>query len=249
MDNRELERRLSRMEAANECSNLMSQYQFVHTAAQQQAIVDLFALETPGVRMEMATNIFDGPEKIKVFWLEKMAAQEQDLTGRVNKHDLVNPILVVADDAKTAVGVWAATGLETGIDEEGNFASYWAWSEYKVDFVRENGKWKFWHFRMYPQILTPFDGNGWTETAYYDFFPNVAKYVGFQVLPHLNPQYAPSRRKECHPFTLETASCDMHDLIPSLPEPYDTWKEEWNEVERELKIEKESTNNNEGKRS
>ena len=131
----ELERRIARMEAVNACANLMGRYQVLHTAAKQQEIVDLFALRTPGVRYEAATNIFDGPEKIRKFWLEKMAAQEEDLTGRVNRHDIMNPIIVAADDAKTVIGYWTAIGLETGIDENGAFASYWAWTTIR-SFVR-----------------------------------------------------------------------------------------------------------------
>jgi hypothetical protein len=232
---RELERRVARMEAVNACANLMGTYQILHTAARQQEIVDLFALKTPGVRHEAATNIFDGPEKIKKFWLEKMAAQEDDLTGRVNRHDLMNPIIVAADDAKTVVGYWTAIGLETGIDEEGEFASYWAWTTYKCDFIQEDGIWKIWHMRMFPQILTPFDGKGWTDIPNYDFFPNVAKYKGFQVLPHLNPDYAPTRRQVCKPFSLDDADCDIHIPWPSIPTPYDTWHEEFDILDREMK--------------
>ena len=133
-----LELRIARMEAVNECSNLMSKYQLYHTATDSEGVLNMYALKTPGVRMEHNGNVFDGPDSIRGS-LMALAADEEDMVGRIYKHDLVNPVVVAADDGKTVVGTWNSIGLETGVDENGDYASYWHWVAYKVDFIQEDG--------------------------------------------------------------------------------------------------------------
>ena len=225
----ELKRRLDRVEAYIEITTLMSRYEWIHTASDQQGNYDLYALETPGVRQEFSQRVFDGPEGIKRNLLDWNSAIEEDLTGKIFQHDLVTPYVVVADDCQTAIGMWNSIGIETMDGKDGNPVSVWCWCKYKVDFIKENGEWKFWHFRFYPIIKTRFDGDGWGSEAW-------IKDSDYNLPPYNRAakEFAPDRLKYVCSFRLDTADCDVHNNLPEIPPVrYDTWHEEWNAVDRE----------------
>ena len=226
---KDFERRLERMEAYMDICNLMSRYEWIHTASDQEGNMKLYALETPGVRQEFAQRIFDGPEGIERNLIKWNSAIEEDLTGKIFQHDLVTPYVVVADDAQTAIGMWNSIGIETMDGADGDKVSVWCWCKYKVDFIKENGEWRFWHFRFYPIIKTRFDGNGWGQEAWL----NNADYI-LPPYDRSSKEFAPDRLKYVCSFRTDTAECDVHQCMPEIPPVrYDTWHDEWNEVERE----------------
>ena len=89
--------------------------------------------------------------------------------------------------------------------------AYWAWLKYGADFVKEDGKWKFWHLMVFGLFFTPYD-KPWTE----------------QVL-------APDQGQSCLPDELKPlkttnywtsySTTEAQKLIPIPPEPYETWDE------------------------
>jgi hypothetical protein len=65
-------------------------------------------------------------------------------------HTNLLPVIEIAGDGKTAKGTWYSIGLNVtpnvGADGKTTVRSHWAPEKYAVDFIKEDGKWKIWHF-------------------------------------------------------------------------------------------------------
>ena len=76
-----------------------------HTADMHRECVDLFALQTPGVRAEMMWGVYEGPEGIERLypgWHMWMGEEAQD--GQLHMHTLTTPVIEVAGDLKDRQG-------------------------------------------------------------------------------------------------------------------------------------------------
>jgi len=65
--------------------------------------------------------------------------------GMFQMHTLTTPIIEVAEDGQTAKGMWYTPGMVGGVDRDGRLRNEWLWEKYAVDFIKEDGQWKFWH--------------------------------------------------------------------------------------------------------
>jgi len=76
-------------------------------------------------------------------------------TGGANMHMVTTGHIQVASDGKTAKGIWYSPGFltETGTDGKGKAA--FDYKRYGVDFVKEDGEWKIWHFIAFTDFITP----------------------------------------------------------------------------------------------
>jgi hypothetical protein len=116
----------------------------------------------------------------------------------------------VARDGKTAKGVWISPGLETRKTEDtGKFVGLWVWGHYGVDFVKENGKWKFWHFHVYAFLATPYD-KSWTEPI--DLSAQL--FLPDEIRPDVLNDY----------YEMYTTTAEI-PYLPVPPEPYETFDE------------------------
>lgn len=68
-------------------------------------------------------------------------------------HTQTTPIIEIADDGKTAKGIWYSPGIAYGavIKDDGTVGTsgMWFWEKYGADFVKEDGEWRLWHIQMY----------------------------------------------------------------------------------------------------
>lgn len=80
--------------------------------------------------------------------------QQMLRTGPSNMHMVTTGHIQVADDGKTAKGLWYSPGFlnETGTD--GNPKSAFDYKRYAVDFVKEDGQWRIWHFAAFTDWTT-----------------------------------------------------------------------------------------------
>jgi len=216
---KEMQLRIERLEAAVQIQNIMSRYQSYHSASDQEKTVELFAKKTPGGKLIFRGAIYEGYEGVKNHFLVWMTEAEKDLTGKLYLHEVVSPIIEVAKDAQTAKAQFSSIGCETAFGPNNTLMSLWSWDKYHVDFVREDGEWKIYNLDFHTTFLTPYEGKGWTEEPEY----NMAKYVPADA-------FDISKRKEdgqtAVPYkalSLTSPDCDIHDLIPEPPLPYDTW--------------------------
>lgn len=60
-------------------------------------------------------------------------------------HPFSTKLLCVAEDGKTAQGIWMGIGIETAPDNRGNLDGKWINERMAIDFIREDDGWKIWH--------------------------------------------------------------------------------------------------------
>ena len=124
-------------------------------------------------------------------------------------HYLTNQVLEIAGDGVTAKGVWFSPGiLSTVID--GKPQASWAYRKYGVDFVKEDGVWKFWHLHVYNVFTTPFEKN-WTETkennttATGEYGPDRGPTYSWRYSPELFTEPVPKPPQPYYTFNPETS--------------------------------------------
>jgi hypothetical protein len=89
--------------------------------------------------------------------------EDNECIGTTIMHTLTTHVIEVMRDGKTAKGVWVSPGHLTTVSDR-KLQAYWFWERYGVDFVKEDGKWKICHLRVYTDFLAPYEKN-WVENA------------------------------------------------------------------------------------
>ncbi len=124
------------------------------------------------------------------------------------------PIIEIAGDGKTAKGLWYIFGSETEVTPEGP-VSTWVMGRLGVDFVREDGKWKIWHF-LFIQDIDAEVGTDWSEAK--EQKPVNSKYAA--LLDYKMPEpNVPKKLNEIYHGKRKLVP------IPAIPEPYMTFAE------------------------
>ena len=153
-------REIERLQAVNEIQNLMSKYEYLHMTGRQKEKMELYAKNAPDVRISIKEmGYWEGPDAPQRAWgIGERQSAEQGNVGTMGIHPTTTPIIEVAGDGKTAKGVWIGTGFVASKDREtGKPRCMWEWDRYGVDFVKEDGKWKFWHFNGMVQFASPYE--------------------------------------------------------------------------------------------
>ena len=206
MAKKSLEERIERLEDIHEIQNLMSKYEYFHTAGWHDETAELFATKTPGVKADIVDwGLYEGTEGIKRLYSKVHKYVEGNRIGCMSVLPISTPVIEVAGDGETAKGLWIMTGSVT-FPVKGKLQGNWAWGKYGIDFVKEDGKWKFWHVHVYAIFFTPYE-RSWVEASE---IPN-------RPIPdELKPDKPPSYLWTYTP-TAKT------ELVPVPPEPYETW--------------------------
>ena len=144
---------------------------------------------------------------------------EGERIGQMYMHPLTTPLIEVAGDGQTAKGIWISPGQEATSIGSDVLKAYWAWLKYGADFVKEDGKWKFWHLNVFGIFLTPYD-KPWTEQA-------LPPYTGEVALPD---EFKPDKVTT---YWTTYSPTGQQELIPVPPEPYETWDESTSYVKPE----------------
>jgi hypothetical protein len=199
-----VEQELDRLLAVHEIQNLMSKYEYFHVAGMDEAVIGLFAQKTPGTKLEINRGLYEGIEGVRKFVMAT-AKGEGDRIGHLHLHTLTTPVIEVATDGRTAQGVWVSPGVETAPGPNGQFSAGWSWLKYGVDFVKEDGVWKFWHFHLYRIFSAPYN-ESWASQ------------------PAPTPRTAPEADRPATFYAGYTPATKMEN-IPAPPAPYDTWDE------------------------
>jgi hypothetical protein len=165
-----LTKKLEKMEACHACRNLMGKYSYYHTASRNREFVELWAKRGDDL-LVMPWGEYEGFNGIKACYVEDHGDRSdpailERLRGGVFMHEMDTEILQVAEDGMTAKGSWLSPGHETYVDREpggdGKAHAEWAFSKYAVDFIKEDGVWKFWHMRLYPIFKGDY-GKSWVD--------------------------------------------------------------------------------------
>lgn len=201
--------------AATECMKLISRYCYMTGPAKGSKWYDLsFAKKAPDIAIghgQMGINV--GKEKLDAMFSGRPPEMPEGLSrsrvGHCFLHPTASQLIEVAADGKTARGMFMSIGIESASDERGILTPAWGWGNYAVDFIKEDGEWKIWHFYIHRIFRGDFF-QSWTvynpdiEKGYYDM-PEDKRYTK---PPKDDSPYRPNRE-----FVLK----------PDAPEPYETF--------------------------
>ena len=207
----DLRLRIERLEAAQAIQNVMSTYEYLHSAYRNADIVGLFA-DVDDVLIEMPAGIWRGRDAAhRCFGVTfEKELTKPDRRGELVEHTLTTPIIEVAGDAKTARAVWNSPGHEVHRFfwvEESPRIEFWYWCTYSVDFLRTDEGWKIWHLHVYQT---------WAS--------EVGKSVVDSPVPPEPPiPNGPGRPDEPISFDTKYSVDRAPQLVPVPPKPYDTY--------------------------
>ena len=216
--NQQQNRRIQRLEDVHEIANMMGRYVYLHEVQRDPEFYNtMFAKKTPGVSWEVAhMGVFKGRESIKRALDAHGPRDGKIAPGTLFIHTLTSPVIEVAGDGQTAKGIWTSPGAETLPDPTtGKSKGFWAWTKYGCDFVKEDGRWRLWHYHVYRLFLTPSDTDYCEE---YELKIMDAPTEGGEKIgpPGMQPD-EPSTYD--NPYSLSY----VPELVPAPPEPYETW--------------------------
>ena len=132
----QLENSLHQAQALRDIKRL--QYSYAHYAESGLwlDLGDLFAVN--GVA-HYSQGDFRGPESLRKFYLQELGRGQLGLAeGRIYPHIMIQPVVTVAEDGKTAKGRWHVIAM---LGSYGTSAS-WAGVVYENRYVFEDGVWK-----------------------------------------------------------------------------------------------------------
>lgn len=199
-----------RLEAAQACRNLMGRYSYLHTAFRNKEFMELWA-KREDVSQTMPFGKFIGYEGVYQSYVDfhgdrNNPADYEELRGLMMIHEMGTDVIEVAADGKTAKGIWISPGTETA-PSPGKEKGSWCWGKYEVEFIKEDGEWKFWHMTLFPLFLTPYN-RSWGEPA--------LDMVGSKEMPGMG--------EFCHPLDKPMWTYGPDAVYPedepAIPRPY-----------------------------
>lgn len=222
----------------NEINNLMSLHAWYHAALMHDVEIDeIWSKRNDIVLWFEQSGVFKGPEAIKQGYGRKVS--RESTKGFFTWHTITTPVVEVAEDGKTAKGIWYTPGM-VGCFQNSKSNFNWMFEKYGVDFIREDGVWKIWHMHVYTDT-------GWSigETISADGsmggVPEVLKAIGSLCAPAPRDESAGDKTSAS---SNEENARDSNDqkyrplspttelqLRPRPPVPYRTWSETWSYVD------------------
>jgi hypothetical protein len=218
--------------------NLFSQYMYLHNAFRDEEIIPLWAKKgTPDVRAQYSNlGVYTDWDKIVSYHRGRPAPR-----GKLIFHYITTPIIEVAGDGQTAKGLWIVNGIESGLvaPEHARNMPDWMFEKemidgkkvwmhnvylkYGVDFIKQDGEWKIWHFHCFEVARAPY-GMGWipfAAAAQDDAFNFDLMYIGDDGAPVFMPQVDGPATVLNNTYRTDTAQT----LEARPPEPYFTFSE------------------------
>lgn len=218
--------------------NLFSQYMYLHNAFRDTDIIPLWAKKgTPDVRAQYSNlGVYTDWDKIISYHQGRPAPR-----GKLVFHYVTTPMIEIAGDGQTAKGLWIVNGLESGLVDPENAKNMPAWMfekemvngkkvwmhnvyiKYGVDFIKQDGEWKIWHFHCFEVARAPY-GMGWipfAAAAMDDAFNVDLMYVGEDGKPVFMPPVDGPATVMGNMYRTDTPQ----RLEARPPEPYHTFSE------------------------
>ena len=156
------------------------------------------------------TGFYVGMDAIRGYYVDKHLAEMGDGKGYLSNHPMTTSMIRLAEDGKTARGLWYSIAQETRPNGDGTAKALWTPEKIAVDYVREEDGWKIWHIMIANDLVCEAGGNFEEGSVYVDYATDpVAVEFGEPTIPML-----------AHDQTF-----NWWDNYPAMPVKYDTWKE------------------------
>lgn len=158
----ELLRRITALEDRNAIENLMSRHEYLHAGNENGLEFETCFTTRDDVTFEPEDwGVWEGADAVKDCYV---TGAPPPMPGLLTEHATTTSLIEVADDGQTAKGIWISPGHETFPIPGQVPAAMWSWGRYAIDFVKEGGEWKFWHFHILTTFRTPFE-TSWVDNA------------------------------------------------------------------------------------
>lgn len=228
------EQLVSRWEDRREIKNLMGKYAYCILLKKESEIFDmLWSQEQPDICLGFNKGYYTGKAAVARYYesihknnllkasvLKKVFPEQ--LGGKTDEElygigdfeyvPLSTPVIELAEDGKTAKGIWYSQGTYADVGTSGP-VSYWTWRCYAIDFIKEDGEWRIWHLLSVEDINHP-AGQNWTkEPEPYPELPEFAELSAVFIPEPTVPEAVRELYYPGRPFAKQ----------PKLPEPYETF--------------------------
>ncbi|MGM9615511.1 MAG: nuclear transport factor 2 family protein [Oscillospiraceae bacterium] len=240
--------------AYQECQNLAGAHEFYHTALDHQGELDnCWVTEDPYKETMSWTNntqFMYGYDNVWEFYCgtsltghgESTQAQAMavDTTGQITMdeewyaagtlwyHMLMSPVIEVAKDGQTAVGLWQSFGTVTEVS-----MCQWTCEDYTMVFVKQSdGEWRIWHLRTFVHFYTTYGYNWYEQNMATQGTGGTNQPAGVGVLVDSasgEPSGSgdmPQAGNEGYSITgTYYVGLDLYKVpvLATIPQPYDTW--------------------------
>ena len=224
---------VGRWEERREIKNLMGRYAVSFLLKKEKTMFEDFWSSREDVSMGMNDGWYVGPASIRAWFAAidravvlKAALLKADLPDKLGDQKdadiygigdfdvkpLGTPVIELADDLKTAKGIWYSQGSRADVTAAGP-VSYWTFGVFAADFVCEDGAWKIWHLQ-YLEDINCICGQSWAGEQ--KPYPELEAYAAMKDVKMPEPDVKVTLRE------YYTPSRKMAKL-PPLPVPYATF--------------------------
>ena len=226
---------MDRWEDQRAIKNLMGKYANLLILNREEDMFDLLWASAEDVCLGFNGGWYRGQEAVRGYWQacvernmlvakllqkrfpSKLADKTEEEIygiGPMKVKPMYTPLIEVAEDGKTAKGLWFCWGSHNDVETCGPIAR-WSWGYFAVDFLKEADGWKIWHMQNTDDIDSVC-GQSWGNpeqlppeepafAALADF-----RYPAFTEEETLREYYTPAR---------------PHANAPRIPGPYPTFSE------------------------
>ena len=216
----DLHTRIQRAVGAVECEKVMSRHVYWHSA---------------GIHRDEWEEYWS--KKVDITWGHGWGRQDDRYKGT----DMHTPIIEVAEDGKSAKGLWYTPGfINSHASANGQIRSQALWERYGGDFVLEDGRWLYKNLRVCPDIGGNVGGGGFAYRVRMAPPPEILKKMaqemggGASDIPGMMPKKpgaSPAAQAMVAPATPGPLFEDWTKFtVPQpvpIPEPYTTDSEIW----------------------
>lgn len=174
-----LKAEVERARAHGAIENVFSKYQYLHTTFRDEEVIGLWVKEgTPGVSAQYTnTGVYNTWDSVMEYHRNRPSPN-----GKLLTHLVSTPLIEVAEDGQTAKAVFMVNGVESGLADPAVAAgapaaffetgevngkkvwAHWVQARYHIDFLKQDGEWKIWHFRCVEVSRAPY-GQNWIAFA------------------------------------------------------------------------------------
>jgi hypothetical protein len=141
---------------------LQSLYAHLYHIGKRKEVVELFAQHTPGVNMEVEdSGVYEGIESIARFWNTVFSEKRMMTAGFLALHMTVNPLIEINKSRTRAKGLWHSHGFAS-MGGGGQLKQFLCLGKYDMEYVKEDGVWKFFKFAYRLTFMCPYE-KGWVE--------------------------------------------------------------------------------------
>ncbi len=179
-----LEAEATRLKDVSDIKRLQRAYGYYLDAAQWDQMADLFADD--GTIEIGLDGVYAGKERIREYLHTLGGGQVGLRQGQLNEHMLLQPVIDVAPDGRTAKGRWRALIMAGEYHE----TALWGEGPYENEYVKDNGVWKIAKVHWYQTFMVPYAG-GWAKEKDVN--------GGIYVSKKLPPDRPPTERYETWP--------------------------------------------------